>query len=81
MWFPQYFSAGLIDWAYPIHNIALGLAIAVVIGHIYLSVGHPNSRASLRGMTKGDVSEDYAKAHHGRWYDEVMEEEKNKNES
>jgi formate dehydrogenase subunit gamma len=79
MWFPGYFSEGIISWAFPIHNIALGLAIAVVIGHIYLSVGHPNSRASLRGMTKGEVPAEYAKAHHGRWYDEVMEEEKNKN--
>ena len=75
MWFPQYFSAGIISWAYPVHNIALGLAIAVVIGHIYLSIGHPNSRASIRGMIKGDVSEDYAKAHHGRWYDELNEKE------
>jgi formate dehydrogenase subunit gamma len=76
MWFPQYFSDGIITWAYPIHSIGLALAIAVVVGHIYLSIGHPNSRASLRGMTKGEVPESYAKAHHGKWYDELKEQEK-----
>ena len=25
------------------------------------------------GMTKGVVPESYAKAHHGRWYDELKE--------
>lgn len=78
MWFPQFFPQGIVYWSYPIHNIGFGLSAAVVIGHIYLSVGHPNSRPSMRGITKGDVDAEYAKAHHGRWYDEVMEEEKNK---
>jgi len=79
MWFPQFFAAGIISWAYPIHNIAIGLAVAVVVGHIYLSIGHPNTRASLRGMTTGEVTAEYAKAHHGKWYDEVMHGEQNKN--
>ncbi|WP_180954826.1 formate dehydrogenase subunit gamma [Bacillus sp. V3-13] len=75
MWFPAYFSQTVVMWAYPIHNIGLGLSIAVVVGHIYLSVGHPNSRVSLRGMTKGDVPEAYVKDHHGRWYDELKQAE------
>ncbi|WP_052343504.1 formate dehydrogenase subunit gamma [Bacillus massiliigorillae] len=82
MWFPQFFPHGVVMWAYPMHNIGLGLATAVVVGHVYLSIGHPNSRPSMRGITKGDVDIKYAKAHHGRWYDEVMEEEKkNKKEA
>lgn len=79
MWFPQFFSQGIVMWAYPMHNIGLGLATAVVVGHVYLSVGHPNSRPSMRGITKGEVDINYAKAHHGRWYDEIMEEEKKNN--
>ena len=47
----------------------------VIIGHIYLSSKNPSSKASLEGMTKGYCSEDYAKHHHGNWYDEVMEED------
>ncbi len=76
MWFPQYFPQGLVMWAYPLHNIGLGLSTAVVVGHIYLSVGHPGSRASFRGMTKGDIPEEYARNHHGRWYDKLKEQEK-----
>lgn len=72
MWFPSFFAKSIALWAYPFHNLGAGLMIAVVIGHIYLSVGHPDSRPSFRGMTKGDVDVSYAKAHHGRWYDEVM---------
>lgn len=75
MWFPKYFGTGVIQWAYPIHNIAFGLSVAVVVGHIFLSLGHPNSKASMRGMTKGDVDVNYAKEHHGKWYDELVEKE------
>ncbi|UII55811.1 cytochrome b/b6 domain-containing protein [Cytobacillus spongiae] len=76
MWFPQFFSQGIIMWAYPIHNIGLGLSLAVVVGHIYLSVGHPNSRPAFRGITKGEVPAEYAKEHHGLWYEELEKQEK-----
>ncbi|WP_078594905.1 formate dehydrogenase subunit gamma [Evansella clarkii] len=72
MWFPGAFASGVVQWAYPIHNIGFGLALAVVVGHIFLSIGHPNSKASMRGMTKGDVPISYAKEHHGVWYDEMV---------
>lgn len=73
MWFPKFFPYGVIMWAYPIHNIGLGLAAAVAVGHIYMSL--VTARPSMRGILKGDVSEHYAKDHHGRWYDELQEEE------
>lgn len=71
MWFPQYFSQTIIWWAYPIHNIGLGLAAAVAVGHIYMSL--VTAAPSMRGITKGDVDIEYAKDHHGRWYDELVE--------
>lgn len=74
MWMPDKFSKTLVTWAYPIHNIGLGLAAAVVIAHIFMSVYL--FRASLRGMTKGDVDVEYVKDHHGRWYDELKQEGK-----
>lgn len=76
MWFPQYFAYGIILWAYPIHNIGLGLAAAVAIGHIYMSL--VTAKPSMRGILKGDVSEEYAKDHHGRWYDELQAAEPKK---
>ncbi|SER81708.1 formate dehydrogenase subunit gamma [Salipaludibacillus aurantiacus] len=79
LWFDQFFSASAVQWAFVFHNIGFALAIAVVVGHVYLSVGHPNSRVSMKGITKGDVPVDYARDHHGRWYDELKEKEKQKN--
>ena len=76
MWFPGYFPGWVIDWSYPMHNIALGLSLMVVVGHIYLSSSNPSSKASLEGMTTGWVSEHYAKHHHTNWYNDIVEEEK-----
>lgn len=72
MWMPEWFSTGLIQWAYLFHNIGFALSAAVVVGHIFLSIGHPNSKVSMQGMTKGDVPVKYAKEHHGKWYDELV---------
>lgn len=72
MWFPQFFSQTILWWAYPIHSIGLGLATAVAVGHIYMSL--VTAAPSMRGMTKGDVLIEYARDHHGRWYDELVEQ-------
>lgn len=72
MWFPHFFSPGLVQWSYPIHNIGFGLAAAVLVGHIYLSVGHPGAKGGMRGITKGDVTVDFAKSHYENWYDELV---------
>lgn len=74
MWFDEYFrtiSFALVQWCYPIHDLGMALMVAVIIGHVYLSVGHPASRPSFIGMTRGVVPVSYAKAHHGKWYDEL----------
>ena len=38
----------------------------LVAGHLYLAVLHPATRHSLRGMTLGDVDEDWARRHHAK---------------
>lgn len=75
MWMPEFFPQLLVRWAYPMHNIGFGLAAAVVVGHIYLSIGHPNSRISMQGITKGYVPEWYAEEHHGQWYEDVVKKQ------
>ena len=81
MWLPDFFPQFLVRWAYPMHNIGFGLAAAVVIGHIYLSIGHPNSRVSMQGMTKGYVPEWYAEEHHGQWYEDLKNRRKKQAET
>jgi formate dehydrogenase subunit gamma len=50
-----------------LHDGLTFAATALLVGHLYLSVFHPATRHALRGMTVGTVSEDWARAHHGKW--------------
>jgi formate dehydrogenase subunit gamma len=75
MWFPQYFPMGLVQTAYPIHDLAMFMMTTSVIGHMYLSLLHPESRVALPGMVQGYVSENFAKAHHGAWYEEIKQKQ------
>lgn len=43
------------------------LALAPLAGHVFLAVGHPATRPSLRGILKGHVDRAWAEAHHPRW--------------
>ncbi len=72
IWFPQFFPTNVVQWGYPVHTVTISVATAVVIGHIFLAALHPNAKGGLHGMIKGDVSEEYAKVHHGAWYDEMV---------
>ena len=42
----------------------------LLVGHLYLAVIHPTTRHALRGMTRGDVREDWARAHHPKWVEQ-----------
>jgi formate dehydrogenase subunit gamma len=56
-------------WEGPIvvHDTLTLLSIALVLGHLYLALVHPTTRHALRGMTLGDVREDWAREHHPKW--------------
>jgi len=56
-------------WEGPIvvHDALTYASIALVAGHLYLAVIHPTTRHALRGMTLGDVHEDWAERHHAKW--------------
>ena len=43
----------------------------LVTGHLYFALIHPATRHALRGMTTGDVREDWARKHHAKWVREV----------
>jgi len=52
-----------------IHGTLAGLWLAIAFGHIYLgTLGVPGS---LRGMVKGEVSEEWMKEHHSIWYEQL----------
>lgn len=72
MWFAPYFPQVIVQWAYPVHDLAMFMMTAAVIGHIYLGVLHPESKAALSGMITGYVSSKFAKAHHRAWYERII---------
>jgi formate dehydrogenase subunit gamma len=72
MWFSQYMPRAVVQWGYLFHDIGFGLAIAVVVGHVYLSVVHKNSRPGYTGVITGEVPAWWAREHHTDWYDEEV---------
>ncbi|OEF95922.1 formate dehydrogenase subunit gamma [Desulfuribacillus alkaliarsenatis] len=78
MWFSGSFSQVLVQWAIVIHSGSAALLTAVAIVHIYLGTLHPGSKAAFTGMINGYVDAKFAKSHHAKWYDKVMEEESKK---
>lgn len=56
-------------WASTIllHDGLTLVSIFLVTGHLYLTLIHPTTRHSLRGMTQGSVREDWARSHHAKW--------------
>lgn len=52
-----------------LHDGVMYVALALLVGHIYLAAIHPATRHALRGMTLGTVREEWARDHHPRWTD------------
>jgi formate dehydrogenase subunit gamma len=53
-----------------VHDWATLALMFLVAGHLYLAVLHPATRHALRGMTLGDVDEDWARKHHPKWVED-----------
>ncbi len=63
-------SREIMALSHVIHTIAAMVMIAVSFGHIYL--GTAGMEGSFSSMGTGYVDENWAKAHHDRWYEEVQ---------
>jgi formate dehydrogenase subunit gamma len=50
-----------------VHDWGTLILMCLVAGHLYLAVLHPATRHALRGMTTGEVDEDWARRHHAKW--------------
>ena len=61
----------IMQLALIVHGIAAVLFIAGSFGHIY--IGTLGTEGSLESMTTGYVDENWAKAHHDRWYAEATQ--------
>ncbi|MGI6120115.1 MAG: formate dehydrogenase subunit gamma [Desulfosporosinus sp.] len=75
MWFAPHFPAGLVRWAYPVHDLAAFIMATAITGHMYLAIIHPKSNPALKGIITGYVKTSFAKHHYGKWYDRIKNEQ------
>jgi formate dehydrogenase subunit gamma len=73
LWLGERDHRFLLDGSGTVHDAATYASIALVAGHLYLALVHPTTRHALRGMTTGDVSEEWAERHHAKWVEEIRE--------
>ena len=67
LWLGERDHRFLLDGAGTVHDTLMLVSVALLVGHLYLAVIHPSTRHALRGMTLGDVREDWAREHHHKW--------------
>ncbi|NMD72330.1 formate dehydrogenase [Bacillus sp. DNRA2] len=72
MWFPAYFPRWAVQWGFFTHSASIGLAIAVVVGHIYMAAVHKHSAPGFKGVVTGIVPAWWAKSHYTDWYNEEV---------
>lgn len=73
-WFGNAVPIALQRVAVLLHSIAAFVLSLTVVVHIYAAIW---VKGTLRAMTQGTVSADWAKHHHPLWYQEQMELEAN----
>lgn len=76
MWvFKTTASAELLQFMVLLHDLAFLVLSLMFFVHIYMSVAHPLVRPLRTGawssMVRGKVSAEYAKSHHGKWYQDI----------
>jgi formate dehydrogenase subunit gamma len=63
----------ILDGAGSVHVLLTWFSGALLLGHLYLAVLHPRTRHALRGITRGDVRVDWARAHHPKWVERELD--------
>ncbi len=83
MWFfKELAPATFLQWMVMVHDITFIVTASMFFVHIYLSAIHPLMRPWRTGawssMARGKVSVEYAKSHHGKWYERISKGEEAK---
>jgi formate dehydrogenase subunit gamma len=67
-WFAPFFPVDLLRAAALLHSVAAVVLIAATIVHVYAAIW---VKGTTRAMTRGTVSEGWAKVNHALWYQEM----------
>lgn len=69
LWLGERDHRFILDGTGTVHDTLTLVSLILLVGHLYLSLIHPTTRHSLRGITTGEVREDWARRHHPKWLD------------
>jgi formate dehydrogenase subunit gamma len=72
-YFAGYFPIGLVRLATLVHSLTAVLLIVGVIVHIYAAIW---VKGTTRAMTRGLVSESWARRHHPRWVAQITQDKR-----
>jgi formate dehydrogenase gamma subunit len=82
--YPLYILTGAVIWltdgallAWLVHFAMALIATPLIIGHLFMAILNPGTRAGLSGMISGYVDRKWAKHHYARWYREHHESDLN----
>ncbi|MBX3601799.1 MAG: formate dehydrogenase subunit gamma [Rubrivivax sp.] len=67
-WFAPYFSIGMMRVAVLLHSVAAVVLVAATIMHVYAAIW---VKGTVRAMSRGTVTESWARANHPLWHQEV----------
>jgi formate dehydrogenase subunit gamma len=67
LWLGERDHRFLLDGTGTVHDTLTLVSVGLLAGHLYLAVIHPSTRHALRGITTGDVRDDWAREHHPKW--------------
>ncbi len=70
LWLGERDHRFIFDGTGTVHETLTLISMALLLGHLYLALIHPTTRHALRGMTTGEVREDWARKHHEKWMDD-----------
>jgi formate dehydrogenase subunit gamma len=69
LWIGEHDHRFIFDGTGTVHDTLTLVSIILLLGHLYLAMIHPTTRHALRGITTGEVREDWAERHHPKWVD------------
>jgi len=75
MTFNKIFPPILKQIAQPVHWVSVFAIVAGLMVHVYMGAVFPEEKEAFFSMFSGKVSAWYARAHHEKWYNELMKQE------
>jgi len=77
LWYGERNTAYRFAGTINVHDDVMWLLIILVIGHLYMALVNPQTRAALDGMISGSVDRAWALRHHAKWVARVERSDDN----